>query len=332
MKNIEYINLILRGVSGNSSSDETQKLEKLMSTDPIIRNEALLVENIWEACDLYEPGIHFNADAAFIKFKKEISVTQTPDPKIIELKSNFPTLLKYAASLLILAFAAYSVTTFIDRPEFETGEGQFKQIELADGSKLYLSGETMVNIDRKFAESNRNLEFEGKAFFDVVEDKNLPFIIDLDNKSLQVIGTSFNVINRGDGLIIVEVMTGEVLFITDTGTKDSATKNQSLVYNSTTGKITKKEILSDNTFNWSRKVLSFDNTPLDQVLSDLESYYEIHIDRNDFDTKDCFFTSPYLKDAPLTQTLDILRTTNGVQLIANELNAKEFILQQVSCK
>jgi len=332
MENTKYINLILRDITGNISTSESQKLNILRDKDLGVNDEAILIEDIWNACELYKPGLEFDAENAFNKFKQENIVTQEQSPKIIELKSSFPILLKYAASLLILAFAAYGVTTYIDQPEYQTAQNQFKQIELADGSKLYLSGATMVDVNRKFAKTNRSLAFEGKAFFDVVEDESLPFIIDMDDKKLQVIGTSFNVINRGNGDITVEVMTGQVKFLSDDGSESYALADEKLFYNSKTGEISKSKITSINTFNWSKRVLSFNNTPLDEVLSDLELYYEISIDKNSINTEGCFFTSPYLKNAPLSQTLDILNTTNGVSVIADPANSNGYILQEVNCK
>lgn len=75
--------------------------------------------------------------------------------------------------------------------------GQF-QLELADGTKIWVNAASKVRFPTAFEEGDRKVYLmEGEAFFEVakknVNGKRIPFVVDVRGEEVQVLGTSFNV-------------------------------------------------------------------------------------------------------------------------------------------
>ncbi len=85
---------------------------------------------------------------------------------------------------------------------------EFQQVELPDGSIVYLNKESSVSYDGSF--ETRTIELTGEAFFSV-ESGEVPFKVITENGEVEVLGTEFNIRSRGDEME-VEVEDGEVEF------------------------------------------------------------------------------------------------------------------------
>jgi transmembrane sensor len=114
-----------------------------------------------------------------------------------------------------LAASAVAVTSFaVLMPTaatyaVETGPGEHRSVELADGSRIDLNGATRLMLDRKNA---RYAALEnGEALFTVVHDASHPFVVKTGGATLTDAGTAFNVV-RGNGVLQVAVSEGVVIY------------------------------------------------------------------------------------------------------------------------
>ncbi|WP_312523870.1 FecR family protein [Sphingobacterium multivorum] len=96
--------------------------------------------------------------------------------------------------------------------ETVTDAGELKEIQLPDGTSIFLNGNTRIRYDRKNFASNRRFFLDrGEAFFRVKRDTLHPFKIETGSVSVAVLGTSFNVNNSmSTKQVTVEVKTGRV--------------------------------------------------------------------------------------------------------------------------
>jgi ferric-dicitrate binding protein FerR (iron transport regulator) len=70
--------------------------------------------------------------------------------------------------------------------------GSNSKVELPDGTIVYLKENSRLFYNSDFSNSNRKVEFEGEALFDVRHDSLNPFIVHTKNADLKVLGTIFN--------------------------------------------------------------------------------------------------------------------------------------------
>ena len=64
---------------------------------------------------------------------------------------------------------------------------------LPDGSKGWLNGGSYIKFPQRFSGKTRNVSLRGEAFFNVVTNPDIPFIVTCKNLNIMAKGTSFNV-------------------------------------------------------------------------------------------------------------------------------------------
>ncbi len=74
-----------------------------------------------------------------------------------------------------------------------TKPGSKSQIQLPDGSTVWLNASSNLTYDKNFGKTLREVNLTGEAFFDVMKDPTHPFIIHTKVIDVKVLGTQFNV-------------------------------------------------------------------------------------------------------------------------------------------
>ncbi len=93
---------------------------------------------------------------------------------------------------------------------YETPRGQQRDVELADGSTLHLSGATSVDVtldDRRRVVALTR----GEAYFDVAHEPARPFVVRAGDSATRVLGTAFD-IDVAPGEVKLSVYRGRVRF------------------------------------------------------------------------------------------------------------------------
>ncbi|MGJ1445404.1 FecR domain-containing protein [Sphingobacterium spiritivorum] len=76
----------------------------------------------------------------------------------------------------------------------ETPKGGQYQINLPDGTKVWLNAESKLRFPVNFSPSERYVTLTGEAYFEVTKDKKRPFKVSLNkDQSIEVLGTRFNI-------------------------------------------------------------------------------------------------------------------------------------------
>jgi transmembrane sensor len=115
-----------------------------------------------------------------------------------------------AASLVVgIGYLSWGGDDFVT---VRTAPGERRSLNLADGSRIDLNGQTILVLDRDRPRSAR-LE-KGEALFTVVHDPARPFAVEAGGNYIKDIGTVFNVVLTGDDLEVA-VGEGQVIFNPD---------------------------------------------------------------------------------------------------------------------
>ncbi len=70
--------------------------------------------------------------------------------------------------------------------------GQY-QITLCDGSRVWLNNVSSLRYPTSFQGRNRTVELTGEAYFEIAKEPTKPFFVKVKDQSIEVLGTSFNV-------------------------------------------------------------------------------------------------------------------------------------------
>ena len=157
--------------------------------------------------------------------------------------------------------------------------GQRINVILADNTNVWLNANTKFRYPSKFARKNREVFLDGEAWFDVSKNKKKPFIVKTMQGEVRVTGTTFN----------LEAYSKYKNFVTSLfeGSVDIYQNNATLA----TLKPNQKGMLQndhyfistiDNTdeYLWREGLIAFNNMKLEDILLELEKYFDIQIEVN----------------------------------------------------
>lgn len=189
-----------------------------------------------------------------------------------------------AASVILLVSLgvwqfAYKVTP--DRSPFvvEVKSGDKAQLILPDGSAVKLNSASSLVYD--FSDSGkRNVILTGEAFFEVTKDKSKPFIVQVGELNIEVLGTSFNVSSYGeDSFIETSLLEGSIkLYSKNLPHAYQLNPSEKAIYNTKTKTIQIKSTKNGYETAWMQDRLVFESEPLERVIDKIERWYGITID------------------------------------------------------
>ena len=138
---------------------------------------------------------------------------------------------RVAAILLIplLIYTAWSLSKYQEQIEknislktSETSFGLRSQIQLSDGTKVFLNSGSRLTYPDEFTGNSREVQLIGEAYFQVESDKEHPFFVDLNGYKIKATGTKFNISNYPeDKLITTYLEHGNVSLLAYTNDKQS---------------------------------------------------------------------------------------------------------------
>lgn len=185
------------------------------------------------------------------------------------------------AAVLVLGLAvsmSAAVVWRLDRTSSETGVGEQRSQELPDGSIVALNVVTRARYDLNDRERVVNLK-EGEATFVVRKDPERPFLVRAGGYEVRAIGTAFNVRNRDRSLdVAVKEGVVEVRRLAG-GVKPVLLRaGQRFHVQDTTEHTLKHAKISNisptSVDEWRQRVLTYEDAPVDQVVRDLNRFYE----------------------------------------------------------
>jgi ferric-dicitrate binding protein FerR (iron transport regulator) len=79
-----------------------------------------------------------------------------------------------------------------------TPRARQQQLVLPDGSRIWLNAESSIRFPAAFTGETREVEISGEVYFEINPDKTKPFIVKVQQSSVVVLGTHFNVMAYSD--------------------------------------------------------------------------------------------------------------------------------------
>lgn len=240
-----------------------------------------------------------------------------------DIKEQKRSVLRYwqAIAAVILVCVALSTWYFMGYEEekwlvITTESGQVKNVFLPDSSMVAMAGGSMIKYNlMAFEKGSRDVEMEGKAFFQVRKDENSPFTVIGMKTIVTVLGTSFQ-LSEKDGKTELYVNSGKVAFsaIDDEDVELVLTAGMSAKYEDVNGMQFLESVDHENVLSWHTKELHFNNTSLEKVIRDLSDYYQVQI-VNRIGEGNKYLTASF-NDLPLDEILLIINQTLDVHLVA----------------
>lgn len=158
--------------------------------------------------------------------------------------------------------------------------GKSSKIILSDGTTVYLNAGSRLVYPENFSGKTREVMLVGEAFFNVSQDVEHPFIVQVSDLRIKVLGTKFNIsAYPSDQVIETVVAEGKVsMEENNAGLFDKTTEvmpDQLASFDKNSKNIEVKKVNSANYAVWTMGILQFESTDLLRITNRLERYYNI---------------------------------------------------------
>src|SRR5574344_782148 len=97
---------------------------------------------------------------------------------------------------------------------FYAPAGQHAELTLEDGTTVWLNANSKIIYPATFKKNVRNVPLAGEAYFKVTHNERKPFIVNMGNYKVRVLGTEFNVLAYDKKKYKIDLLKGSVNVIT----------------------------------------------------------------------------------------------------------------------
>ena len=202
--------------------------------------------------------------------------------------------------------------------------GKRTQITLAEGTKVWLNSGSKLVYPAVFVGNKREVYIEGEAVFDVVYQKEKPFVVSTKDFDIKVLGTVFNICAYADDQYSSAVLEqGKIELICGGSSILFREKLEILpgtmaVFDRKQKTIEQKPVNTQKYLSWRAGYLIFNSEKLENILRKLGRYYNIEMVVNDNN----------LKNETFSGYLEMKNTPEEVLMVINETTLFSFTTEQ----
>ena len=189
----------------------------------------------------------------------------------------------YAAAAVALLLIGSAIWLFkpdqIETPYMaQTERHEQRTVTLPDGTQVTLNGGSTLACADDFGKKDRRISFEGEGVFEVQKDAGKPFVIQVGDYSVTVLGTHFNLsAYQQDNAYTLALIEGsvKVKYLQDSVMMQP---NELLRFDRQSSTFEKEPIQASTADAWTQGRLEFDNILLQDLASKLERQYDVTIE------------------------------------------------------
>lgn len=313
--NEKHKELIIRMLSGEASEAEISELNQWLQASEQNRKYFEKYKSLWNLKLKSPDDIIINSEHAWNKVNAEIEQLEDVKPasRTRTLYNNYFYVVSGIAAVLLIFFGLYILLPRAVETEMITHEVQTRTddpFRLADGTAVFFKGPAKLLYPENFGKNNRHVRLMGDAYFEVAKKNENPFIIELEEISVHVLGTSFYVSQSMEtNSVEVSVLSGKVELkaLSEPIKSLVLSKNERGLFHTEKQDFTKEKITDLNFMAWKTGRLEFDQTNLQTVIESLKETYQIQIHtRNNL--SDLKLTARFINEKPedIFKTISIL--------------------------
>ena len=165
------------------------------------------------------------------------------------------------------------------------------QLVLSDGTLVYLNSMTKIRFPERFSEKCREVEVCGEAFFEVAENKRVPFVVKTDAYEITVLGTKFNVTAYADEEVATTSLVEGAVSISGKciGEAKALRPNEQFVLDRVSGSVEIKNVDVNYYTAWKDGMFRFRDVRLEEIMHVVERWYDMTVVYEDESVRDLHF-------------------------------------------
>lgn len=246
--------LVIKWLNNELSDAELREFSSLEDAD--------LYQEIVDEVQRFDGTIHAKVPS-FDTMNTQLETKTNTSSKWVRLVSGI-------AAILVVGFAMFTFLTRAQMSTFETEIAKTQIITLPDNSVVTLNELSALKYSDSDWDTNRSLDLEGEAFFDV--EKGNRFDVNTSFGQVSVLGTEFNVLSR-DSLFKVSCYEGLVR-VTYNNNSVELPAGSEFVLRSNKG-ATSNIVIAEP--YWLKNMSVFENASFEAVIKEFETQYAVTV-------------------------------------------------------
>lgn len=255
-------------------------------------------------------------DAMIVSGK--IPNSQSEPVKRKPLLRVFVELSKIAAVVVVMLIAGiYFYTQKMNEINLATNTiivpvGQRANIQLPDGTNVWLNARTQMTYPAYFTGAKREVELNGEAYFEVSHDAEKPFVVHTKSFEVKVLGTKFNVKAYNDAEDFTTALMEGSVEVTNTMNKNNTIRllpDQKVDYRE--GRLLCSSIEDYDIYRWREGLMCFKDIQFIDLIRQFENSYGVRIIIENEKAKEKVFSGKLRISDGIDNALRILQKDGG---------------------
>lgn len=188
-----------------------------------------------------------------------------------------------------------------------TPNGGTYQVELPDGTKVWLNAASSLKYPTVFKGKERVVELSGEAYFEVAKNAVMPFKVKSNDQIVEVLGTHFNINSyTNEPNVKTTLLEGSVrIHQLSSGAEKLMVPGQTASLKPSQMGIYLQNSNTENAIAWKNGEFSFQNTDLKTIMRQLERWYSIEV-KYEGNVDNLSFGGSTYRNADLSEVLKVL--------------------------
>lgn len=270
--NQEIEQLIVRVLSGEAGYEDMISFSDWLSADAQNKEIFLKVKKYWDA-----HVSHIRMDDSLQSYNRILKKMDIENKPRQERRIK-PWLLAVAAILtgIIVLLSVWKTPNAVHEYSYITGSSVSEMI-LPDGTKVSLNKNSTLKYTSEYGTKIRNVDLRGEALFNVVPNRESPFVVNVNNTKVTALGTVFNVKDYPeDSHLLATLVEGSIRF--ETAMQSVLLKpDQQLIYHKQNEKIDVENVETDLVIAWKDRLIKYRSITFYELVRRLEKIYNVEI-------------------------------------------------------
>jgi ferric-dicitrate binding protein FerR (iron transport regulator) len=158
-----------------------------------------------------------------------------------------------------------------------TPRGKQYQLLLADGTKVWLNAASSIRFPTAFRGKERRVTVSGEAYFEVAHNKDMPFMVQVNNAEITVLGTHFNVMDYNDEKNISTTLLEGSVRITTGSQQILLVPGEQGRIERATGKLSSSQVDVEQVIAWTKGRLCLVNSDFPVLMRQISRWYDVNV-------------------------------------------------------
>ncbi|BAV07172.1 FecR family protein [Filimonas lacunae] len=192
-----------------------------------------------------------------------------------------------------------------------TARGKQFQLVLEDGTRVWLNAASSIRYPVAFADSVREVEITGEAYFDVAKNKQKPFRVKANGTSVEVLGTQFNINAYSDEAAINTTLLEGAVRVKKGSSQQLLAPGQQAKVSDKGEIVVQSGVNTSEITAWKNNFFSFNNTDIHTLMRQLSRWYDVEVVLGNYNST-VMFNGDISRAVNLSTVLKMLELTGEV--------------------